>query len=135
MAHQPPDHSRGDANTVCGYAAVQGRPAAFEGSDGLPYSVEVVADETGDPARPWGAYLLFLRWRQSGSQNVEGHLETDFLAWGASEADAAAAAGALMLSDARDHLERLLTARRAAGPAAGPADGPSRPWWEAMRDA
>ena len=134
MAHHPPDHSKGDANTVGGYAAVHGRPAAFEGSDGLPYSVEVVGDETGDPARPWGAYLLFLRWRRDGSQNVEGHLETDFLAWGASEADAVAAAGALRLSDARDHLERLLTALRAGAPGDA-AEGPGRPWWEAMRDA
>ena len=131
MAHHPPDHSKGDANTVGGYAAVHGRPAAFEGSDGLPYSVEVVADATGDPARPWGAYLLFLRWRGEGSQNVEGHLETDFLAWGASEAAAAAAVGALRLGDARDHLERLLTARRATGA----SEPPARPWWDAMRDA
>jgi hypothetical protein len=131
MAHHPPDHSKGDANTVGGYAAVHGRPAAFEGSDGVPYSVEVVADETGDPSRPWGAYLLFLKWRPEGSQNVEGHLETDFLAWGASEAEVAAAAGRLLLSDALGHLERLLTARRAAAS----SDEPQRPWWEAMRDA
>ena len=130
MAHHPPDHSKGDANTVGGYAAVHGRPAAFEGSDGLPYSVEVVADETGDPTRPWGAYLLFLKWRHEGGQNVEGHLETDFLAHGASEAEAAAAVSALRLSDARDHLERLLTVRRAAA-----TDAPARPWWETMRDA
>ena len=131
MAHHPPDHSKGDANTVGGYAAVHGRPAAFEGSDGLPYSVEVVADETGDPSRPWGAYLLFLKWRHEGGQNVEGHLETDFLAWGASEADVVATAGRLLLRDALGHLERLLTARRAAGS----SDETPRPWWEAMRDA
>jgi hypothetical protein len=130
MSHQPPDHSKGDANTVGGYAAVHGRPAAFEGSDGRPYSVEIVADETGEPARPWGAFLLFLRWREAGSQNVEGHLETDFLAWGATEADAVAAAGALRLSEARALLERTLAERRGAPPA-----DTSRPWWEAMRDS
>lgn len=112
MAHHPPDHSKGDANTVGGYAAVHGRPAAFEGSDGLPYSVEIAADDTGEGARPWGAYLLFLRWRREGSQNVEGHVESDYLAWGATEADAVAAVGALLLSDARVHLARLLAERR-----------------------
>ena len=131
MGHHPPDHSKGDANTVGGYAAVHGRPAAFEGSDGLPYSVEVVADETGDAARPWGAFLLFLRWREGGSQNVEGHVETDYVAWGPTEADAVAAAGALRLSDARARLEALLAQRRAAAP----AESTSRPWWETMRDS
>ena len=78
----PPDHSRGDANTLGGYAAVHARPAAFEGPDGMSYSVEVLAEETGEPARPWGAYLLFMRWARQGAQRVEGHLETPFLAWG-----------------------------------------------------
>ena len=35
----PADHARGDANTIGGYAEVHGRPAAFEGSDGMAYSV------------------------------------------------------------------------------------------------
>ena len=64
--HLPADHSRGDANTVGGYAAVHGRPAAFEGTDGLSYSVEIVASPTGEPERPWGAYLLFVQWGRIG---------------------------------------------------------------------
>ena len=74
--HLPADHGRGDANTIGGYAAVHGRPAAFEGTDGLSYSVEIVTSATGDPERPWGAYLLFVRW----SRIVSNILPTaDFL--------------------------------------------------------
>ena len=36
--HRQPDHSRGDANTLGGYAAVHDRPAAFEGADGFSYT-------------------------------------------------------------------------------------------------
>ena len=35
--------------------AVHDRPAAFEGSDGFSYSVEIMAEETGDAAAPWAA--------------------------------------------------------------------------------
>jgi hypothetical protein len=124
--HLPADHSKGDANTIGGYAAVHARPAAFEGSDGYSYSVELCADTTGDAARPWGGYVLFLRWRRMGAQGVEGHLETDFLAYGASEADALAAVGRLSLQAVRTALEALIGARR--------ADAPQRRWWDVMRD-
>ena len=65
--HLPPDHSRGDERTLGGYAAVHARPPAFEGRDGMSYSVEVLTDATGEAARPYGAYLLFLRWRRIGA--------------------------------------------------------------------
>jgi hypothetical protein len=74
--HLPADHGRGDANTIGGYAAVHGRPAAFVGTDGLSYSVEIVTSPTGDPERPWGAYLLFVRWSRIGASSPSGHLET-----------------------------------------------------------
>ena len=48
--HLPPDHSRGDESTIGGYAAVHARPAAFEGVDGLSYSVELCTDRVGDPS-------------------------------------------------------------------------------------
>ena len=51
----PADHSKGDANTVGGYTLVHARPPAFEGKDGTSYSVEVMADTTGDAARTWAA--------------------------------------------------------------------------------
>ena len=55
----PPDHERGDANTIGGYAAVHARPAAFEGADGMSYSVEIVVDETDIVGRPFGGYFFF----------------------------------------------------------------------------
>ena len=125
----PADHSKGDANTIGGYMAVHGRPAAFEGSDGMSYSVEIASDETGEPGRPYGAYLLFLRWRRVGAQGIEGHLESDFLARASSEAEARAEVGKLSLSDVKLELDRLIAKR-----AAESGDRSQRKWWDAMRD-
>src|SRR4029434_4555352 len=98
----PPAHSRGDANTIGGYAAVHARPAAFEGSDGMSYSVEIIVDETEIVGRPYGGCPLFLRWRRVGAQGIEGHLETDYLAYGATEDTARDAVGAMTLKDSKD---------------------------------
>ena len=106
--------------------AVHDRPAAFEGSDGFSYSVEMCTDETGEAARPVGAYFLFLRWRRIGEAAVEGHLETDFLAHGATDAEARAQLGALKLSEVRTILEASLSKRESTGS--------RRRWWDAMRD-
>lgn len=103
--------------------AVHSRPAAFEGKDGSSYSVEIVADETGDPSRRFAAYLLFVRWR-AGDPVAAGHLETDYLEYGESEAEALAKVGAMQLSEVRSALDFLIAEHSAGG----------RPWWEAMRD-
>jgi hypothetical protein len=124
--HIPADHSRGDANTIGGYAAVHGRPAAFEGSDGLSYSVEIVTAATGDPNQPWGAYLLFVRWTRIGATSPSGHLESEFLAESDDESDARAIVGAMSLSEVRGVLEGLIADER--GTAA------PRRWYDAMRD-
>lgn len=118
----PADHSKGDANTVGGYAAVHARPPAFEGKDGASYSVEIMTDATGDPAKPWAGYLLFVRWRQ-GDPVAAGHVETDYLRYAATEDEARAEVGAMQLNDALAELNRRIEAESA-----------SRPWWEAMND-
>ena len=123
----PPDHTRGDANTLGGYAAVHARPVAFEGPDGMSYSVEILAEPTGDAARPWGAYLLFMRWARQGAQRVEGHVETPFLAWGGGEADALAQAGAMPLAEVQTVLETMLASARAS-------ERPARRWWDVMKE-
>ncbi|MCU0623319.1 MAG: hypothetical protein MUF53_05560 [Gemmatimonadaceae bacterium] len=123
----PADHTRGDANTIGGYAEVHGRPAAFEGSDGMSYSVALLAEATGDAARPWTAWFCFLRWRRMGDPGVEGHLETEPLAWGRSEAEALATLGAFSLGEVRDELEGCLAAERRSAV-------PERRWWDVMRD-
>lgn len=121
----PPDHSKGDESTLGGYMAVHDRPAAFEGSDGMSYSVEILAEEATGAEGVWGAYLLFLRWARIGEQVVEGHIESDFLAWGDDEAEARTRVGRMPLGEVKTILETLLAARRATEP--------SRPWWDAMR--
>jgi hypothetical protein len=124
--HLPADHSRGDANTIGGYAAVHGRPAAFEGPDGLSYSVEIVTAPTGHPERAWGAYLLFVQWARIGATSPSGHVETDFLAEADTEADARAIVASLSLSEVRAALHSAVAERSHAAP--------SRRWWDAMRD-
>lgn len=124
--HLPADHSRGDTNTIGGYAAVHNRPAAFEGTDGVSYSVEVVSSPTGHPERPWGAYLLFVQWARVGSASPSGHLESDYLAETDTEDDARAIVAALSLSQVRGVLHALITARAGAEP--------TRRWYDAMRD-
>jgi hypothetical protein len=120
----PANHDAGDANTVGGYHAVHARPAAFEGSDGGSYSVDILVDEVRDARGRFGAYLLFVHWRH-GDPVASGHVETDYIAFGDSEQDARAVLGATLLSDAKRMLDELI-ARDAA---------PSRPWYDVMRDS
>lgn len=122
----PPDHTLGDANTIGGYMRVHARPAAFEGSDGMSYSVAIEADATGEAGRPFGAFFLFLRWRRVGEQGVEGHIESEYLAWGETLDAARGALGAWSLADVRALLEG-----RIGGEAGG---APGRRWWDVMRE-
>jgi hypothetical protein len=93
----------------------------------MSYSVAIESDATGDAERPWGAYFLFMRWRRVGPQGVEGHVETDYLAYGQTAAESRQALGAMSLNGVRAELERLIAARAAS-------ERPSRKWWDAMRD-
>ena len=119
----PPDPSKGDPNTIGGYMAVHDRPAAFEGSDGASYSVEIVSDTSGEKQRPFAAYLLFVRWGQ-GDPVATGHLETDFLAFAATEEEARKMVGALSLNEVKLKLDDLIKARRSE----------LLPWWDSMRN-
>jgi hypothetical protein len=119
----PPDHSKGDPNTIGGYMAVHDRPAAFEGSDGASYSVEIVTDTSGERLRPFAAYLLFVRWGQ-GDPVASGHLETDFLAFAITEEEARKMVGALPLNEVKTKLDGLIKLRRSE----------LLPWWDSMRN-
>jgi hypothetical protein len=119
----PADHSRGDANTVGGYTAVHARPPAFEGKDGASYSVEIMTDETGDPSRPWGGYLFFVRYRQ-GDPVASGHIETEYLRFADSEEAARTMVGAMQLNDAVAELNKAIAAK----------SSDARAWWDVMRD-
>ena len=119
----PADHSKGDANTVGGYTAAHARPPAFEGKDGASYSVEIMTDTTGDRAKAYAGYLLFVQWG-IGDPVATGHIETDFLVYGSSEEEAREKMGAILLNDAVAALNAGIEKRDAAG----------RPWYEAMHD-
>jgi hypothetical protein len=118
----PPDHSKGDPNTIGGYMAVHDRPAAFEGSDGASYSVEIVTDSSGEKDRPFAAYLLFVRWGH-GDPVASGHLETEFLALATTEDEARNIVGSLRLNAVKATLDALIKARH----------DESLTWWDAMR--
>jgi hypothetical protein len=124
--HLPADHSRGDTNTIGGYASVHGRPAAFEGSDGFSYSVEIVTAATGHDEHPFGAYLLFVQWARVGAASPSGHLETDFLAEADTEDDARAVVGAYSLGEVRGVLHALISARAGTEP--------TRRWYDVMNE-
>lgn len=104
--------------------AVHARPAAFDGVDGCSYSVDILTDHTGDATAPFGAYLFFVRW-SAGEPQVAGHLETDFLATGLSEALAKRQVGAMPLASVKATLDGLI--RRAQSPGV-PSE---RSWWDA----
>ncbi|MEO7217289.1 MAG: hypothetical protein ABI026_03780 [Gemmatimonadaceae bacterium] len=120
----PAHHEAGDANTIGGYRAVHARPAAFEGSDGASYSVELLADEIREPQGQFGAYILFVRWRH-GDPVATGHLETDYIAFGESQELALASLGGMLLNDVKRALDQLIVR----------AETPSRPWYDVMRDS
>ena len=121
-----PDFSRGDPNTLGGYMAVHDRPAAFEGSDGFSYSVEILADEERDVEQRWGGYLFFVRWARIGASAPEGHLESEVLARGTTETEARERVGALSLTEIKRVLDTLI--------ARSPSGAPKRKWWDAMRE-
>jgi hypothetical protein len=126
--HLPPDHSRGDESTVGGYAAVHARPAALEGRDGMSYSLEILADSTGETTREkqFGAYLLFVQWTRIGEQGVAGHLESEFLAWGATAAQAKRTIGTMPLTEAQRLLDGLVGARE--------GENAGHRWWDVLHD-
>jgi hypothetical protein len=119
-----PDFRRGDPNTLAGYMAVHDRPAAFEGSDGFSYSVEILADEEAALSPRWGAYLFFVKWARIGASAPEGHLESEVLQRGATEQDARDRVGAMPLSDVKRILDALI--------ARSPGGAPHRKWWDAL---
>jgi len=124
--YRPPDPSKGDESTIGGYAAVHDRPAAFEGSDGYSYSVELMAEPAGDPSGSWAAFFFFVKWARLGAQSPEGHLESEYLLTAANEADAITALGETPLDEVKALLDRLIAQREGAAP--------TRRWWDAMRD-
>jgi hypothetical protein len=98
-----------DDTTLGGYNQVHGRPPAFGAPDGQAYSVGTFTDGTADGQI--GAALVFVRWDESA--HPVGHLETDYLAFGATSDEALAPLLALSLEQVKAHLDRCVERARA----------------------
>ena len=97
--------------TFAGYVETHDRVPAFEGCDGQPYTVDVDAEPTGDEERPWAAFLVFVRWADSGA-GIMGHVTSEDVAWGGDEHEARAGALELTLYRLKEELDRAIERRR-----------------------
>jgi hypothetical protein len=89
-----------------GYQAVHGRPPAFGAADGQSYSVSAFADDEPGADGRYGAALLFVRWGEGGRDSrPSGHLETEYLGFGATAEEALAPVLALTLEQVKQHLD------------------------------
>jgi hypothetical protein len=96
-----------DEATYEGYLAKHKRPPAFEGSDGKAYSVATLIDEEPDAQGRYGAAFLFVRWTDAGDAPA-GHVETEYLGFGESPAEAEHRLRAMSLHDIKAHLDRAI---------------------------
>jgi hypothetical protein len=99
--------------TLGGYIDVHNRVPAFEGSDGQPYTVDLDVEETGDPDRPYVAFLVFIRWAATGA-GIMDHTESGDIATGRTESDARHAALELSLYEVKAELDAAIARRLAA---------------------
>lgn len=97
--------------TLGGYLARHDRPPAFTGADGEPYSVGLDTEETGEPERPFVAFLVFVRWAATGA-GIMDHVESGDLAAGASEAEALQGLLDLSLYEVKAELDAAIERRR-----------------------
>lgn len=96
--------------TLGGYMAKHERSAAFGGIDGHAYSCAPYLADQSDELGRYGAALRFVRWDPAGGQPV-GHVETGYLAFGASPDEAQRRLGALSLFDVKAALDDAIRAR------------------------
>lgn len=98
--------------TLGGYVAKHTRPPAFGGADGQPYTVDVDVEPTGDEgARAYAAFLVFLRWAETGA-GIMGHVESDDVAFGASVEEARQRAMELSLYEVKSELDAAIERKR-----------------------
>lgn len=96
--------------TFAGYVETHDRVPAFEGSDGLPYTVDVDTERTSDPTRPWAAFLVFVRWAETGA-GIMGHVLSEDVAWGGTEEEARLGALDLTMFELKTELDRAIRRR------------------------
>lgn len=96
-----------DESTLGGYAAIHGRSPAFEGSDGMPYTVAIETEAAEEEEGGWVGYVVFVRWA-ANSTAIMGHLESNDLATGATADEVREAVGRIPLSEAKALLDQLI---------------------------
>jgi hypothetical protein len=98
--------------TLGGYVAKHTRPPAFGGIDGQPYTVDVDVEPTGDEgARAYAAFLVFLRWAETGAGIME-HTESGDVAFGATVDEARLGALELTLYEVKSELDAAIERKR-----------------------
>jgi hypothetical protein len=98
--------------TLGGYMKLHTRPAAFEGSDAQPYTVDLDTEETGRSGQDFAAFFVFLRWAETGA-GIMTHLLSEDVAYGATEAEARSAALELSLYEVKAELDAAIARNRA----------------------
>jgi hypothetical protein len=109
-AADAPDTEGADV-TLGGYIELHNRVPAFEGHDEMPYTVDVDVEATGDPERPFAAFLMFIRWAATGA-GIMDHVESGDVAYGVDEESARQAAYELSLYEVRAELDAAIARRR-----------------------
>lgn len=97
--------------TLGGYIEKHDRVPAFEGADGQPYTVDIEVEATGDAERPFDAFLIFVRWAETGA-GIMDHVESGTLASARTEADARRAMLDLSLYEVKTELDAAIDRRR-----------------------
>jgi hypothetical protein len=93
--------------TLGGYLTLHKRPPAFEGSDGLPYTVSIEVEQTGDLRTPVLGYLVFPRWAATGV-GIVGHVETPVLWEGQTKREVEAAVKSAPLLEVKRLLDEAI---------------------------
>ena len=99
--------------TLGAYIERHDRVPAFEGADGMPYTVDVDVEAGDDPARPFAAFFVFIRWAETGA-GIMDHVESFDVAYGMTEEQARLAALDLSLYEVKAELDRAIERRRQA---------------------
>ncbi len=98
--------------TLGGYIAKHTRPPAFGGSDGQPYTVDLDVEPTGDPGpRAYAAFLVFIRWAETGA-GIMAHTESSDVAFGGTEEEARNRALELTLFEVKAELDNAIERKR-----------------------
>lgn len=97
--------------TLAGYIERHNRVPAFEGPDGQPYTVDIDVEESGDAEQPWVAFLVFLRWAETGA-GIMDHVESGDVARGSTSEEARRNALELSLYEVRAELDAAIQRRQ-----------------------